>query len=209
MQHAGALFSCGDAHAAQGDGKVCVTGIESPMYAAFALRLDQGQEHTGTPVPAPGPLTPLVDEAGWYATMGVNEDLMQAAKDSLRAMVEHVSETYGLEPVEAYVLASLVVELKISEIVDQPNWIVSSFCLWPSSSNSPRSTSLVTPAVTIGSRYVLTGIRRKRRRSVTPYPAGYPDAVPFKRLGIGASACTKVQAENRSCARCISSLPAL
>ena len=45
----------------------------------------------------------------------------------MRAMVEHISTTYGLEPVEAYVLASLVVDLKISEIVDQPNWIVSSY----------------------------------------------------------------------------------
>jgi acetamidase/formamidase len=36
VQHSGALFSCGDAHAAQGDGEVCVTGIECPMYAACA-----------------------------------------------------------------------------------------------------------------------------------------------------------------------------
>jgi acetamidase/formamidase len=42
-------------------------------------------------------------------------------------MVEHISATYGMEPVEAYVLASQVVDLKISEIVDQPNWIVSSY----------------------------------------------------------------------------------
>jgi acetamidase/formamidase len=42
-------------------------------------------------------------------------------------MVEHISTTYHLEPVEAYVLASLVVDLKISEIVDKPNWIVSSY----------------------------------------------------------------------------------
>jgi hypothetical protein len=41
-------------------------------------------------------------------------------------MVEHISTTYGLEPVEAYVLASLV-DLKISEIVDQPNWIDASY----------------------------------------------------------------------------------
>ena len=80
----------------------------------------------GRSIPAPqfqtpGPLTPLVEDAGWYATMGVNEDLMQVAKDSLRAMVEHIRTTFGLEPVEAYVLASLVVDLKISEIVDQPN----------------------------------------------------------------------------------------
>ena len=123
----GALFSCGDAHAAQGDGEVCVTGVESPMYAALRFDLIKGRSIPAPQFQTPGPLTPLVDEAGWYATMGVNEDLMQAAKDSLRAMVEHISATYGLEPVEAYVLASLVVDLKISEIVDQPNWIVSSY----------------------------------------------------------------------------------
>ena len=115
VQHAGALFSCGDAHAAQGDGEVCVTGIESPVYAALRFDLIKGRSIPAPQFQTPGPLTPLVDEAGWYATMGVNEDLMQAAKDSLRAMVEH------------YVLASLVVDLKISEIVDQPNWIVSSY----------------------------------------------------------------------------------
>ena len=127
VHDSGALFSCGDAHAAQGDGEVCVTGIESPMYAS--LRFDLHKDRT-IPAPqfsTPGPLTPMVEDAGWYATMGVNPDLMQAAKDSLRAMVEHISTTYHLEPVEAYVLASLVVDLKISEIVDKPNWIVSSY----------------------------------------------------------------------------------
>ncbi len=127
VQHEDALFSCGDAHAAQGDGEVCVTGIESPMYAALRFDLIKGRSIPAPQFQTPGPLTPLVDEAGWYATMGVNEDLMQAAKDSLRAMVEHISATCGVDPVEAYVLASLVVDLKISEIVDQPNWIVSSY----------------------------------------------------------------------------------
>jgi acetamidase/formamidase len=127
VQHAGALFSCGDAHAAQGDGEVCVTGIESPMYAALRFDLIKGKSIPAPQFQTPGPLTPLVEDVGWYATMGVNGDLMQAAKDSLRAMVEHISTTYKIEPIEAYVLASLVVDLKISEIVDQPNWIVSSY----------------------------------------------------------------------------------
>ena len=69
----------------------------------------------------------MVEDMGWYDTIGDNTDLMQAEKDSLRGMVEHISTTYGLEPVEAYVLASLVVDLKISEVVDAPNWIVSSY----------------------------------------------------------------------------------
>ena len=127
VQVPGALFSVGDAHAAQGDGEVCVTGIECPMYAALRFDLHKGRNLPAPQFATPGPLTPRVESAGWYATMGVNPDLMQAAKDSLRAMVEHISTTYHMEPVEAYVLASLVVDLKISEIVDRPNWIVSSY----------------------------------------------------------------------------------
>ncbi len=127
VQLSGALFSCGDAHAAQGDGEVCVTGIESPMYAALRFELHKGRSIPAPQFAIPGPLTPLVEDAGWYATTGVGPDLMEAARDSLRAMVEHISQTYSMEPIEAYVLASLVVDLKISEIVDQPNWIVSSY----------------------------------------------------------------------------------
>jgi acetamidase/formamidase len=127
VQVSGALFSVGDAHAAQGDGEVCVTGIECPMYAALRFDLHKGRNLPAPQFATPGPLTPRVEGGGWYATMGVNEDLMQAAKDSLWAMVEHISTTYHIEPVEAYVLASLVVDLKISEIVDRPNWIVSSY----------------------------------------------------------------------------------
>ena len=127
VQVPGGLFSVGDAHAAQGDGEVCVTGIECPMYAALRFDLHKGRNLPAPQFATPSPLTPRVEGAGWYATMGVNPDLMQAAKDSLRAMVEHISTTYHVEPVEAYVLASLVVDLKISEIVDQPNWIVSSY----------------------------------------------------------------------------------
>ena len=127
VQHAGALFSCGDAHAAQGDGEVCVTGIECAMHAALRFDLVKSKSIPAPQFQTPGPLTPLVDDGGWYATMGVNTDLMQATKDSVRAMVEHISSTYGLDPVEAYALASLVVDLKISEVVDAPNWIVSSY----------------------------------------------------------------------------------
>ena len=121
----GALFSCGDAHGAQGDGEVCVTGLEAPMYGALRFTL-----HKGRTIPAPqfrtgGPLTPRVDTAGFYGTTGVGGDLYVAAQDAIRAMVAHVSENYGLSPEDAYVLASLVVDLKISEIVDAGQYIVS------------------------------------------------------------------------------------
>jgi len=59
--------------------------------------------------------------------MGVAPDLMQASQDAVRAMIDHLGRTYGVEPLDAYVLASVVVDLKISEVVDQPNWVVSAY----------------------------------------------------------------------------------
>jgi acetamidase/formamidase len=120
----GANFSCGDAHAAQGDGEVCVTAIEAPMYGALRFTV----EKRSIPAPqfrTPAPLTPRVDVAPWYGTTGVNADLYVAAQDAIRAMIEHLGETYGLDRWEAYLLCSLAVDLKISEIVDGGQYIVS------------------------------------------------------------------------------------
>ena len=125
VQVDGALFSCGDAHAAQGDGEVCVTGIETPMGATLRFTLDKDRQ-----IPAPqyltaGPLTPRANSGEWYGTTGVGPDLYAAAQDAVRAMVEYVSTTSGLSPEDAYVLASLCVDLRISEIVDAGQYIVS------------------------------------------------------------------------------------
>jgi acetamidase/formamidase len=125
VQVAGAMFSCGDAHAAQGDGEVCVTGIESPMDVTLRFTLEKGRS-----IPAPqyrtaGSLTPRVDHAGFYGTTGVGPDLYVAAQEAVRAMVDHIASGYDLDPRDAYVLASQVVDLKISEIVDAGHYVVS------------------------------------------------------------------------------------
>lgn len=125
VQVAGALFSCGDAHAAQGDGEVCVTGIEAPMYAALRFTVQKGRRIPSPQFATTGPLTRRVDHAGFYGTTGVGPDLFKASQDAVRAMVAHVSETYRLSPEDAYVLSSLCVDLKISEIVDAGQYIVS------------------------------------------------------------------------------------
>jgi acetamidase/formamidase len=127
VQVSGAMFSAGDCHAAQGDGEVCVTGIESPMEFTlrFAVRRD-----LNLPAPqfrVPGPLTSKYDERGYYATTAIGPDLMQGAKDAVRAMIEHLDRNYNLSREEAYVLSSVAVDLKISEIVDAPNWVVSAY----------------------------------------------------------------------------------
>jgi acetamidase/formamidase len=125
VQVEGALFSCGDAHGAQGDGEVCVTGIEAPMQGTFRLTLEKGRSIPAPQWSAPGPLTPRVDAGGFYATTGVGPDLFVASQDALRAMIDHLIVTRPLSPEDAYVLASLCVDLKISEIVDAGQYVVS------------------------------------------------------------------------------------
>jgi len=121
----GALFSTGDAHGCQGDGEVCVTGLEAPMYAELRFSV----EHRSIPAPqyrtAVGPLTPQVDGGAFYGTTGVGPDLYAGAQDAVRAMIEHLTSVTSLSPEDAYLLCSLCVDLKISEIVDAGQYIVS------------------------------------------------------------------------------------
>jgi acetamidase/formamidase len=75
----------------------------------------------------PGPLTSKYDAAGYYATSGVGPDLMEGARGAIRAMIDHLATTYRLSRADAYILCSVAVDLKISEVVDAPNWIVSAY----------------------------------------------------------------------------------
>jgi acetamidase/formamidase len=125
VQVEGALFSCGDAHGCQGDGEVCVTGLEAPMYASLRFTVEKGRTIPSPQYRTAGPLTPRVDSAGFYGTTGVGPDLFVGAQNAVRAMVDHITATYGLSREDAYLLASLAVDLKISEIVDAGQYIVS------------------------------------------------------------------------------------
>jgi acetamidase/formamidase len=126
VQVAGALFSTGDAHGCQGDGEVCVTGLEAPMYATLRFSLDKKRE---LPAPqfrtAPGSLTSRVDHGAWYGTTGVGPDLFVNAQNAVRAMIDHITDVSSLSREDAYLLCSLCVDLKISEVVDAGEWIVS------------------------------------------------------------------------------------
>lgn len=123
----GALFSTADCHATQGDGEVCVTGIEAPMFvtARFDVRknagFEQPQFHTR------GPFTPTGADEPMYATTGIADDLMDSTKLAVRHMIGHLETERGLTRGEAYILCSAAVDLKISEVVDAPNWIVTAY----------------------------------------------------------------------------------
>jgi len=125
VEVAGALFSVGDTHAAQGDGEVCGTAIESPMDVTLTLDLVKGANLRGPRFQTPGPVTRHADAAGYDATTGIGPDLMTAARDAVAAMVDLIAAREKISPVEAYMLCSVAGDLKISEIVDMPNWVVS------------------------------------------------------------------------------------
>ena len=121
----GALFSVGDTHAAQGDGEVCGTAVESPMDVVLTLDVVKGA-HLKTPrFTTPGPVTRHLDAKGYEVTTGIGPDLMSAARDAVAAMVDLLCAQRGMAAVDAYMLVSTCGDLRISEIVDMPNWVVS------------------------------------------------------------------------------------
>ena len=131
VQVPGALFSLGDGHAAQGDGEVCGTAIETPMQAQVRLTVRKDVKVTAPEFETAGPLGSATNTAPWFATDGLGPDLFEAARDATRRMIDRLGVRHGLAPADAYMLISVAGELRISQIVDQPNWIVT--CYVPTS----------------------------------------------------------------------------
>ncbi len=121
----GGLLSLGDTHAAQGDGEVCGTAIESPMDVAIKVDLLKGASLPFPRFETEGPISRHFDSLGYWATTGIGEDLMQAARDAVSGMIDSVSYQAGMSALDAYMLCSVCGDLRISQIVDVPNWTVS------------------------------------------------------------------------------------
>jgi acetamidase/formamidase len=105
----GGLFSTGDGHGAQGDGEVSVTAIEVPMTADLTFDLVENM-----PISAPIANTP----AGWV-TMGFDEDLDKATVLALNSMLELMGRQYGVARLDALALASVCVDMRITQMVNQ------------------------------------------------------------------------------------------
>ena len=121
----GGLFSVGDTHAAQGDGEVCGTAIESPCTIAAKFEL---VKRANLPFPrftTPGPVARHLDVKGYEVTTGVGPDLMEGARAAVSGMIDLLSKRHNMNAVDAYLLCSVCGDLRISEIVDMPNWVVS------------------------------------------------------------------------------------
>jgi len=123
----GALFSLGDTHAAQGDGEVCGTAIETAMEVVVRLSVRKDLRVHMPQYDVPAGLVAEHEQSAYHVCTGVGPDLMEAARDAVRATVTWLGEHRGLDREEAYALASVACDLRIHEVVDAPNWVVGSF----------------------------------------------------------------------------------
>ena len=124
----GALFSCGDCHSAQGDGEVNGTGIETMMSVTLTFNLQKGANipELRFITPAGEKLT-VADVGGYFVTTAHGPDLFKDSQQAIRYMIDYLSSEYNMTREQAYCLCGAAVDLKISEIVDAPNWIVSAY----------------------------------------------------------------------------------
>ena len=124
----GALFSCGDCHSAQGDGEVNGTGIETKMTVTLTFNVQKGAHipELRFITPAGKKLT-VTDEGGYYVATAHGPDLYKNSQQAIRYVIDYLSSEHHMTREQAYCLCGAAVDLKISEIVDAPNWIVSAY----------------------------------------------------------------------------------
>ena len=112
----GALLSIGDTHAAQGDGEVGGTGVEAPMRIVLEVEVRKGGRVLAEP---------QYETDEYYAVTAFGETIDEAARKATRFMIDYLEAERGLSRVDAYLLCSLAGDLKISEAVDMPHYLVS------------------------------------------------------------------------------------
>lgn len=110
VQVPGALFSIGDGHAVQGDGEVNVTAIETAMNGTIQLHLHKGLNLTH----------PIAETPTDWITMGFGTTLDEAFSFALQQMIDLISHHTNLTPEEAYILCSLGVSFRITQVVNSP-----------------------------------------------------------------------------------------
>jgi acetamidase/formamidase len=117
VQTTGALLSVGDAHAAQGDGEVCINGIECPADVTVRLKLLKNKK-LGAPfvesAPSPG------ETAGKWIMVESDADPLAAARRATLRMIEFLGERWGLSPEHAYLLCSVAMDLRFAQVVNVP-----------------------------------------------------------------------------------------
>ncbi|MGC1460925.1 MAG: acetamidase/formamidase family protein [Terracidiphilus sp.] len=120
----GALFSCGDGHAAQGDGEVCINGIECPLDVTLRFHLHKQQPLVSPLVEASDNIAPDSTANAWVV-LETGTDLADTARAATSRMVDLLVSRWGFSEVHAYILCSVAMRLRLSQIVNEPVHTVS------------------------------------------------------------------------------------
>jgi acetamidase/formamidase len=120
----GALFSCGDGHAAQGDGEVCINGIECPLDVTLRFKLHKQQPLAGPLVEASEAAAPDSSADAWVV-VETGTDLATAARAATSRMIDLLVSRWRFSEVHAYILCSVALKLRLSQVVNEPVYTVS------------------------------------------------------------------------------------
>lgn len=112
----GALFSLGDGHAAQGDGEVCGTAIETPLKVTVRLTVRKDKSYLSSPHVWTKSIA--TSKKGYYIVSGIEDSMLEATKSAIRGMMAYLMAEHDLSKTDAYMLCSVAVELKVACCVD-------------------------------------------------------------------------------------------
>jgi acetamidase/formamidase len=115
----GAIFSCGDGHAAQGDGEVCINGIECPLDVTLQFHLHKNQRLSGPVIESSDVVAPDSSSDSWVI-VETGADLADAARVATGRMVDLLVSRWGFSDVHAYLLCSVAMRLRLSQVVNEP-----------------------------------------------------------------------------------------
>jgi acetamidase/formamidase len=118
----GALFSAGDAHAAQGDGEVCINGIECPADVTLRFHLHKHQPLSG-PLVESAALNHDAPADAWIVVESAT-DPTAAARAATSRMIDLLASRWRFSEVHAYLLCSVAMHLRLSQVVNEPMFTV-------------------------------------------------------------------------------------
>jgi acetamidase/formamidase len=122
----GGLFSAGDAHAAQGDGEVCINGIECPADVTLRFEVHKRRSLPGPMLETPAGRKLEADaEGGEWIVVESAADATAAARAATSRMIDLLVDRWGLSAVHAYLLCSVAMNLRFSQVVNEPIFTVS------------------------------------------------------------------------------------
>jgi acetamidase/formamidase len=122
----GALFSAGDAHGAQGDGEVCINGIECPADVTLRFQVHKQRVLPGPMIETPAARKLASDAAaGEWIVVESSNDAAGAARAATSRMIDLLVDRWGFSAVHAYLLCSVAMNLRFSQVVNEPMFTVS------------------------------------------------------------------------------------